>query len=353
MSDLEIQAADPARFVAPAARPERNPHIRLPLHLTDRPLVGPGQRVEPGQPIISRFREQEAVEIPTTAAVVGLRPGETLDHVPVPSTSKRGRSAPTETYRARVLEHGRDGVTRLAAGSGESHVHSPVSGVVSTVVAGRMDIQAEGLALRARIGWGRLTSGRIVIAASGPDTEVRASTIDVSAAGAVLVVGSHIDLEAISRARAIGAAAIISGGAAGRDLRQLAESEIRQAAALHAAAPFAFLALGGYGRAAIPRQLWDVLVAAEGRTAGILAEERMLVLSGDPQPLLDAIDRPAGTVRVADGERREQEGRLVGLSGPRRWADGQYGPGGFVEFEDGPGQRMRTCLPLSALERLS
>ena len=352
MSDVGSQIPDPARFVKPAPDLQRDPLVRLSLHLADRPLVGPGQRVEPGQPVISRFREQEAVGIPTTAAVVGLRPGDTLDHVPVPGEGRRGRDAKTENYRARVLEHGRDGITRLAAGKGEFYVHSPVAGVVSSLVPGRMDIAAEGLALSGRIGWGRPTAGRILIAASGPDAEVRASTIDVSAAGAVLVVGAHIDLEAISRARAIGAAAIISGGASGRDLRQLAESEIRQQSALHAAAPFAFLALGGYGRAAIPQRLWDVLVAAEGRSAGILADANLLVLGGEPGPLLDAVARAPGTVRVADGERREQEGRLVGLSGPRRWADGQYAPGGFVEFEDVAGQRERTCLPLSALERL-
>jgi hypothetical protein len=352
MTEQESPVLDPTRFVPLGLMPRPDPAIRMPLHMTDRPLVGPGQRVEPGQPIISRFRDQEAVEVPTTAAIVGMRPGETFDRVPVPSEGRRGRSDATETYRARIVEHGRDGVTRLAAGSGEVHVQSPVAGTVISVVPGRIDIQAEGLAVAGRIGWGRPTAGRIVIAAGGPDAEVRASSIDVSAAGAVLVVGVRIDLEAISRARAIGAAAIISGGAAGRDLRQLAESEIRQQAALHAAAPFAFLALGGYGRAAIPRHIWDVLVAAEGRTAGILADERQLIIAGDPRPLLDATGRAPGTVRVAEGERREQEGRLVGLADPRRWNDGRYSPGGFVEFGDREGHQERTILPLSTLERL-
>lgn len=353
MTDPGTHVADPSRFVPPAVASRRDPTIGLSLHMTDRPLVAPGQRVEPGQPIISRFRDQQAIEVPTTAAVVGMRPGETYDHVPMPTEGRRGRASSAETYRARIVEHGRDGISRLAAGSGEFQVQSPVAGTVSAVFPGRLDIQAEGLAIPGRIGWGRLGAGRIVIAAAGPDAEVRASTIDVSAAGAVLVVGARIDLEAISRARAIGAAAIISGGAAGRDLRQLAESEIRQAAALHAAAPFAFLALGGYGRAAIPRHLWDVLVAAEGRTAGIVADERLLVIGGDPKPLLDAASRTPGTVRVTDGERREQEGRLVGLSGPRRWGDGRYAPGGFVEFDASDGVRQRDCLPLAALERLA
>ena len=86
----------------------------------------------------------------------------------------------------------------------------------------------------------------------------------------------------------IGVAAVVSGGVASRDLRQLAGSEIRQQAALHAAAPFGLIALSGYGRMPIPRHLWDLLVAAEGRPAGISPESRTLLIGGDPDPLLVA-----------------------------------------------------------------
>lgn len=353
MTDVtDVLALDPARFVSVAAAPQRDPLLRVGMHLTDRPLVGPGQPVELRQPIIKRFLEQEIVEIPTTAAVVGMRPGDVLDQVPMPQTGRRGRRGPTETYRACVLEHGRDGITRLAAGRSEVTVLSPVVGFVEALVPGRLDIRAEGVGISGEVAWGRPSAGRIVIAAEAPDAETRATAIDASAAGAVLVAGSRIDIEAISRARAVGVAAIISGGVAGSDMRQLADSELRQQAALHAAVPFAFIALGGYGRAAIPRHLWDLLVAAAGRPAGIMAESRLLVIGGDPSPILTAAARSPGTVRVIGGERRDQEGRLVGLSGPRRWPGGLYTPGGFVEVAAANGRRERVCLPLSSLERL-
>ena len=179
-----------------------------------------------------------------------------------------------------------------------------------------------------------------------------ASRIDVTAAGAVLVVGARLDVEAMSRARAIGVAAIVSGGVASRDLRQLRSSEARQSAALHAAAPFGLLAFGGYGRVPIPRHVWDLLVAAEGRPAGILPDARTLVIEGDPSPLLEAAGRPSGTVRLVSGERRDQEGRLVGLSGPRRWPGGAYAPGGWVELVGPDGATARHCVPLTTLERL-
>jgi hypothetical protein len=341
-----------ARFVGQAATPELGRLLRFQLHLADRPLVAAGQRVEPGQPIIERFREQEALEIPTTAALIGLRPGDILDHVPAPTSGRLGRRSAQGVYRTRVCEHGRDGLTRLASGSGDIVIHAPAAGLVETVLPGRIDIRAEGLAVAAQVGWGRPSVGRIVIAVDAPDAEMPASRIDVNASGAVIVVGARIDIEAMSRARAIGVAAIVTGGIASRYLRQLGSSEARQQAALHAAAPFGLLALGGYGRVPIPRHLWDLLVAAEGRPAGIHAESRTLVIGGDPRPLLAAAARPVGTVRVISGERRDEEGRLVGLSGPRRWSGGVYAPGGFIEIVAADGRIERACLPLSTLERL-
>ena len=68
---------DPARFVVPTALPERRRLLRLPLGLADRPLVAAGQRVELGQPVIEHFRDQEAIEIATSAQ---LDPAATRGH---------------------------------------------------------------------------------------------------------------------------------------------------------------------------------------------------------------------------------------------------------------------------------
>jgi hypothetical protein len=345
-------AQDPLRFVVPGASLHVGPLLRFPLELPDRPLVAPGQRVELGQPIIEHYREQEAIEVPTTAALIALRPGDPIDNVPVPQSSRLGRKSQQVATHARICEHGRDGVTRLAAGRGDIVIHSPVSGFVEAVSPGRVDIRAEGLAVQAMVGWGRSAVGHIAIAADAPDAEVPASRIDVTAAGAILVAGARLDIEAMSRARAIGVAALLTGGVASRHLRQLGSSEARQQAALHATAPFGLLALSGYGRLPVPSHLWDLLVAAEGRPAGIHPTSRTLIIGGDPRPLLEAVARPAGSVRVVSGERRDVEGRLVGLAGPRRWPGGAYGPGGFIEVASTDGGRERLCVPLASLERI-
>ena len=343
---------DPGRFVVPAARPERERLLRLPLGLADRPLVVPGQRVAMGQPIIEHFRDQEVLEVPTSAALIRLHPGDILDNVPGPQSGRLGRRSSGTAYRTRVCEHGRDGTTHLVAGSNAVTLTAPASGVIEAIIPGCLYLRADGLAVDARVGWGRPSWGRIVIAVDRPDAEIQTSRIDVTAAGAILVVGTRIDVEAVSRARAIGAAAIISGGVASRDLRQLTSSEARQQAALHAAAPFGLLALGGYGRVPIPAHLWALLVAADGRHAGIVPASRSLIIDGDPGPLVEAASRPPGTVRAISGQHRDHEGVLVGLSGPRRWPGGSYAPGGFVELEGEGGRGERHCVPLTTLERL-
>jgi hypothetical protein len=341
------------RFVVPATRPRRDPRLAIGLRLSDRPQVAQGERIQLGQLLVERFREQEVVDVTTTAAIIGLRPGAILDRPPTAARGRRNARTSTAAVKARLIEHGRDGISRLAAGREELNVIAPASGTIVGLTPGRLDLQCEGVGIEGLIGWGRPASGRVVIAASGPDAETRASGIDVAVAGAILVVGARIDIEALSRARALGVGAIIVGGIAGRDMRQLEESEARRQAALHAAAPFAMLVIGGHGRTAISGHVWDLLVAAEGRPAGVLPSARMLVIGGDPEPLLAACARPPGTVRIVSGEWREREGRLVGLTGPRRWGDGGYQPGGFVELAGDGGRTERVSLPLAILERLA
>lgn len=342
----------PGRFAAPATSPVIGPRLRIPLHVADRPLIGEGDAVEPGQALVERFREQEVMELPTDAALLSLASGEALDLALLSYGRRRGHPAARPGDRARVIGHTRDGRTFLAVGRGDMTVYSPAAGHAERVQPGRLDLRAEGLGLTGLLAWGRPVSGRLLIAVSGPDAEMRAPAVDVGAAGAVLVAGARLDIEALTRARAIGVAGVVCGGIVGRELAQIEESEMRQRAALHAAAPFGIIALGGYGRRPIAQHVWDMLGAAEGRTAGIAVDDRMLVLGGDPAPIVAAGRRGGEDVLVTGGELVGREGRLLGLAGQRRWPGGVYAPGASVELEGPAGIAERHCLPLSDLERL-
>ena len=252
---VQVAALAPGigRFVVPATRPRRDPHLPISLRLSDRPLVAPGERVELGQLLVERFREQEVVEVTTTAAIVGLRPGAILDLPPTAARGRRSARTATAAVKARLIEHGRDGISRFAAGREELNVIAPASGTIVGLHARPARPALRGGRDRGahRLGPARQRPCRHRRLGAGCRDAARPASTSRSP-GAILVVGARIDIEALSRARALGVGAIVVGGIAGRDMRQLEESEARRQAALHAAAPFAMLVIGGHGRTADP-----------------------------------------------------------------------------------------------------
>lgn len=324
--------------------------VALRIHVADRALVEAGATVAVGQPLLERCRETVIAEVPSRAAWAAVNPGDVIDAAHMEGAGG-GSHGPRPGDRARLVFHGPDGRDRVALGRHVSIVTSPVDGTVESVAAGALLLRAMGLGLRADVGWGQPVSGQLVIGVPSPDAELRASAVDIGAAGAIVVAGARLDIEALTRARAIGAAGIICGGVVGRELRQLEESDRRQRAALHASAPFALIALDGYGRRPIPGPLWDLFLAAAGRKVGLIPEANLCVIGGESESLLEASQRELQAVRIAAGEGLGLEGRLVGLAGPMRLPGGLYAPGGFVDLPGPEGTVVRRVVPLADLER--
>jgi hypothetical protein len=198
---------------------------------------------------------------------------------------------------------------------------------------------------------GEPSRGLLRLAVERPDGELPSAAVDVDAVGTILVAGARTDVEALSRARAIGVRGVIVGGLVSRDLRGFAASERRQRASWQGTAPFGLLVLDGYGRRPIAGPVWEALVAAEGREVAILNEPPMVVL--DPAAVIPAV--AADRVRVAAGELLGREGRLLGWAGRRRAAAGVRLPMAWVRLdprEDGEEAQDRL-LPVADLERLA
>jgi hypothetical protein len=356
-ADVEPRSGDaaprdtpPERYVPVSDVMRASPLVTFPLRLEDRVLVAVGDRVEAGQPLIERCRETSALVVPGRAEWAALAFGEVIDAAHLEGHDVPHGQRPGD--RVRYLYRGADGRDRLCVGRHPRIQVSPLDGLVEVVEVGALRLRAGGLGVRVGISWGTPTSGHLMTGVATADAELRASNIDVGAAGAVVVAGARVDIEALTRARAIGAAGVICGGVAGRDLRQLEASDRRQRAALHPGAPFALVALDGYGRRPMPGQLWDLLQVAEGRMAALVPEAHLLVVSGDPAPLLDAVRREPRWVRVAAGEGLGVEGRLAGLAGPVRTPAGPYAPAAFVDVPAaGDAAARRQVVALADLER--
>ncbi|MEW5990922.1 MAG: hypothetical protein AB1736_06205 [Chloroflexota bacterium] len=303
----------------------------------DRPLVAHGEAVVRGAPLADRLRDlrTEVVDAPldADAAVPG---GE---WTPPPS---RRHAEPAPERGELLFQSGRR--WRIGTGNHHERLEAPFAGIVREVRRGTgLGLQAPARAVLGREVLGGPTSGRLEIVAPR-DGGVRAPEIDVGGTGAILVVGAHIDAEAITRARAVGVRGIVVASLGVKERRDVLASERRGQAAVHGPPPFAILVLDGAVRRPIASPLMAVLERVSGLPVAIVDDPPCLVID-------DAgVDLPApepDLVRVLAGPLAGAEGRWAGLAGPHRFPGGVVLEAGYVRF----GERPPVAVPLGDLER--
>ena len=373
---MTVQAAengrDPVAYVPTRSSGMGGPVCRFALGPADRPLVSVGATIGVGDPLLERVHDVSHAQVSEVtgpeatgpeaigpqgtgsgatalqAARPPLEPGQEVDGAVLLSLN-RGRRRFRQGDRATVLYRGTDGRAHLAVGRAPETVTSVIAGTVIAVDGSGIDVRADGDGIPAAVAWGQPVRGPLLIAVASPDGELRASAVDVAAAGSIIVAGARIDIEALTRARALGVRGVICGGLIGKELRQLEAAEARQRASIHPVAPFGLLLLDGYGRRPIPGPWWDALTSAAGRDVTINPDPPLVVLDS-------GVVRPAtqGTVRVVAGDDLGREGRLLDIRGMVRVTGGTYLPSGLVALHgrtpsDPPERRV---LPLTDLERL-
>lgn len=317
------------------------PLVRIPLGPGDRALVAAGESVVAGTPLVERLRDPRLEEVPVSADD-RRRPG---DHWSGQPGERHGialrRSAASGAGELLFASAGR---WRVVTGDHRDLLEAPVAGIVREVRPGvAVALEVAGYALEGAFAVGGPTRGRLDLA-TDPAGELRPGGLDVSRAGTILVVGSRVDAETLSRARAMGVKGVVVAALAGRDHRDFVASEARQRVALHRLPPFAVLVLDGLVRRPIASPVMGLLAALAGREVAIVESPPALLFEERP-PVAPA----AGWVRVRHGPLAGREGRWVGLAGPRRFAAGTHLEAGLVALDDGP----PAAIPLVDLERLS
>ena len=172
----------------------------------------------------------------------------------------------------------------------------------------------------------------------GSRASYRSGAVDVGLAGKILVVGSRIDAETLTRARAMGVRGIIVAGLASKERRDFLASETRQRAALHRLPPYAVLVLEGAVRRPLAGPVMAVLEALAGHEVAIVADPPMLVFE---EPELEVPPPPPTACAIRGGELVGREGTWAGLAGQRRFAGGVHLEAGAVRFADGTWWRCR------------
>ncbi len=321
--------------------------VRFPLRPGDRAFVATGDVLVPGSRIADRLREARLIEIKGTPVPNELRPGDrwTLAAPEGAGDAQRGHG---ETTGELLFELG--GHWRMAAGEHPEQVDTPVGGLVRDVRPGiGIGVRAAGRAIRGVEALGEPSRGVLAInpepaEGAGPGTRLKAGSLDVGLAGAILVVGSRVDAETLTRARAMGLRGIIVAGLAGKERRDFLASEARQRASLHRLPTFAVLVLDGAIRRPIPSPIASVFAALAGREVAIVMDPPALIFD---QSDVELAPPPPDLVRVRAGQRAGREGRWAGLAGLRRFADGTFLEAGWIRYDGG----LPVAVPLADLER--
>jgi hypothetical protein len=289
----------------------------------DRPLVAAGETIVPGTPVAERLRDGRLAEMAIPAGSLP-RPG-------------------LRVAEGELLFEWR-GRWRVASGEMTEPIETPVAGIVREVQPGSaVIIRASGRSMHGIVALGGPTHGRLRLLPGG-EGDVRASSLDVGLAGSILVVGSRIDAETLTRARAMGVRGIVVGGLASKERRDFVASERRQRAALHRLPPFAVLVLEGALRRPMAGPVLDVLASLVGHEVAIVSDPPALVFDA---PDLAVPTPPSDLVRVRAGDLAGREGTWVEPLGPRRFAGGVHLEAGAVRFEDG----QTLAVPIGDLER--
>jgi hypothetical protein len=289
----------------------------------DRALVAAGESIVAGTPVAERLRDGHLSEL----------------SIPAGSDPQPGR----RIAEGELLFEWR-GRWRVAGGELTEPLDTPVAGIVRDVRPGSaIVVRTSGRSMPGIVALGGPTHGRLRLV-PGSDGDLRAATVDVGLAGSILVVGSRIDAETLTRARAMGVRGIIVGGLASKERRDFLASERRQRAALHRLPPFAVLVLEGALRRPLATPVAEVLAALVGREVAILSDPPALVFD-DADTVLPT--PPPDLVRVRSGELAGREGTWAGPLGLRRFAGGVHLESGAVRFADG----RTLAVPIGDLER--
>lgn len=304
----------------------------------ERTLVAPGETVVHGAPLAERLRD------PRTDVATEPVGREGLPGTWWPGDPAR-RSGSRRTVHGELLFRS-GGHWRIAAGDPADPLEAPFGGTISEVESGAgIRLRTTSRGLLGADALGGPSSGRLRILAPR-DGHVRTAEIDVGSSGAVLVVGSTIDAEAITRARAVGVRGIVVAALGVKERREVMASELRARAGVHGLPPFAVLVLEGAIGRPIATPIMAVLEAVEGRTVAIISNPACLVFD-DAE--VDLGPPPPDLVRITAGPLAGLEGTWVGLAGPYRFAGGVILESGWVRL----GSREPVALPLGDLERFA
>jgi hypothetical protein len=164
-------------------------------------------------------------------------------------------------------------------------------------------VETEAAFVQGIFGVGLETWGNILIAANSPDEIVKPGAITSTMSGKIIVLGAFVDLEIFNRAKQMGVRAIIAGGINDKDLKSLLGYDLGVAITGREKIPTTIVLTEGFGRIAIAKKTFDLLVAHNGRKASVSGATQIRAGVIRPEIIIPATSSTSDQKGKADWER--------------------------------------------------
>ena len=190
-------------------------------------------------------------------------------------------------------------------------VRAYVSGRVAEVIPGEGAVVENTVALVQGIfGIGGEAHGPIAMACKAATEELDADDITPAMRGAVVVGGARMTAAAIAKAKAVGAAAVISGGIDDQDLRDFLGHDIGVAVTGSERMGLTLIVTEGFGSIAMAERTFALLASHAGRTASVNGATQ--IRAGVMRPeIVVPLEASAGT--AAGGNAAAAGGAVAGV----------------------------------------
>ena len=289
---------------------------RLPLK--GQVLVAKGDRVAPDT-IVARTELPGNVQTVNLAAKLANEPAKVAALLlkPIGSSVRQGETIASAKsmfgLMRSTVEAPCDGVLEsVSTVTGQLIVREPpipvevdayVEGIVAEVLPDEgVIVETNGAFLQGIFGVGGETSGRIVLAVAGPETELRPESLKSEHRGCVVIGGAYVDYETLGRAREIGVAAVVVGGFDDADLKRLLGRDLGVAITGSEEIGLTLVLTEGFGHIPMAQRTWRLLAENAGRLASVSGATQIRAGVLRPEIVIPSEDRGAILKESQEGD---------------------------------------------------
>lgn len=284
-------------------------------------LCAVGDRVAP-EDVVARTSLPGKVHLVNLANALGVLPDELAEKLVVQpgAAVARGASLAESTsffglWKSRAPSPIDGTLESVSAVTGQAVLREPpvpvevkayVAGTVVEVLAGEgVVIETEAALVQGIFGLAGEVHAPIAMVARGPEQPLEASDLRPEHRGKIVVGGARVSLAAMRRAIELGVAAVVSGGFAYQDVRELLGHDVGVAITGTEDLRTTLVVTEGFGDIAMARATFALLASFDGRAASVCGATQIragvirpeVVIAGAPgEAAADTEAQPAGLV---------------------------------------------------------